>query len=452
MSLQRRVTLALAGIVALFVAVLGVLAFLSMEEQEDALVDEIVKHEAQRLAGLAARGALPHAPSEDLGSHDRELSVWLVRANGQTSPEPLPARLQLLTDGVHRIGEPAEHLHVVVSSTPAGRLVVQYDAERNEAKVREFGLYLVGLALLCVVLGAVAASRIARVVVGPIGRLAERLDAWAPDTSVATRPASDEESRLLDAFERVQARLEQAIAHERAFVANVAHEIRTPLAALRTDLEMTQLGADDATVCRQRLQRALDAVDAVAGALAAARAVQQRVPAAPRFTPLAQCVDDAWSSLGALPQRCGLRLVNAVPSDTTVLADRHALMTILRNLLRNAAEHAAPGTCTVRGDAREVEVADDGAGIAPADLPFVFDRYWSGRLVDSQTVEVRSEAAGVSKPVRPEPRPAAPGDPGGEPRGLGLAIAKQMADLNGWELAARSPPGGGTRFTLRLGG
>jgi signal transduction histidine kinase len=136
-------------------------------------------------------------------------------------------------------------------------------------------------------------------------------------------------------------------------------------------------------------------------------------------------VDDAWLSLGAYPGIGQLEFVNAVPPDTVVNVDRHALLTILRNLIRNAIEHAAPARCVVRLTDRGIEVTDNGPGIPAEDLPFVFERYYRGRLADS------------------------PGIPAAD-RGIGLAIARQLADLNGWSLTAASAAGEGARFVLKF--
>jgi signal transduction histidine kinase len=434
MTLQRRVMAALSGSIALFVVVLGALAFASIEEQEDALVDDIVAGEASRLADLMQRGELARIDANGLLLAGPDLDVWLLAPDGRALPEPVPRHLQGLADGVHRLAEPRANLHVAIVPTAAGRLFVQYDAERNEARVREFGLYLVGLSVLCIALGTALAALVARVVVRPIERVTARLDAWAPDARSTAASAADEETRLLDAFARVQSRLEQAMAHEREFAANLSHEIRTPLAALRTDLELLQLDPA-APGGIDRARRALSAADAIAGAVAAARAIQRQAPATPQRTALAQCVDDAWTTLGTLPQERQLRLVNEVPRDAMAMVDRHALLTILRNLLRNAAEHAAPATCTVRGGPGTIEVVDDGPGIPAADLASIFDRYWSARLADSRA---RKAPYGAQE------------EGSDDSRGLGLAIAKQVADLNGWRITAASVAGSGTRFTLQL--
>ncbi|MCX8113651.1 MAG: hypothetical protein N3D71_01070 [Burkholderiaceae bacterium] len=230
MSLKRRVALALVAVVALFIAAQGMLAYLSLVDQEDDLVDELVLTQARQLAERAERGELRGPSAAALLRPGPDLAAWFVDASGAASPAPLPAHLMSLADGPHRLGRPYQELHVVVLPAAGGRLYVQYDAEQNEAKVREFGGYLIGLAAICLALGAAISWQVADWAVGPIERLTARLANWAPDEGRAA-PASDEESRLLGAFARVQDRFEQAIAREREFIANLGHEIRTPLAA-----------------------------------------------------------------------------------------------------------------------------------------------------------------------------------------------------------------------------
>lgn len=423
LSLRRRVAFAMVAIVALFVSVQGVLAYLSLEEQEDDVVDELVQAEARRLAANAGQA--------DLRALGPNYSAWLVDGGGRAAPGPPPAHLAALSDGQHRVRLAGAELHVVVLPTPSGRLYLQYDAEQNEDKVRQFGLYLLGLGALCILLGIAVSLRVAAFVVEPLERVTRLLEHWAPGAKRGAAGDSSEESGLLEAFGRVQARFEKAIAREREFVANLRHEIRTPLAAARTDVEMLASAETPGCARHARLQRALAALDALAAQLESARALSQsrRVEAQP--VDLAQCVDDAWASLGALPQERGLAFANEVAPGTVLLAEPHALLTILRNLIRNAAEHAAPARCVVRSSERRVEVADDGPGIPPEDLPHVFERYYRGRRADS------------------------PGEAERDERGLGLAIARQLADLNGWTLSAGPADarggGRGAKFVLELG-
>lgn len=424
-NLKQRVIWALTTLVALFVIVQGSLAYLSMADQEDDLVDELVLAEARRLATRVGHDEVTGVQATALLSLSPHFSGWLSGSDGKAAPGPLPEYLQGLAVGPHLLKREGAELHAYVMQTAEGLLYVQYNAEQHEEKVHQFGFYLIGLGVLCIALAALVSSQIASIVVAPLERLARLLGEWAPGAMPADE--ADEEARLLTAFRRVQERFEEGIAHEREFVANARHEVRTPLTALRTDLEMLALsaGAD----MQARLQRALTSVDEIAGSLDLAHTLSQRHTLTAEPVLLAHCVDAAWVSLADVAGTQGLGFSNRVGEEVSVVADRHALLTILRNLIRNAAEHAAASHCTVTHTQRGIEVADDGVGIAAEDLPLVFDRYYRGRRID------------------------APGQSSGgdrADRGLGLAIARQIADLNGWQLAVESAPGLGTCFILSL--
>jgi len=122
----------------------------------------------------------------------------------------------------------------------------------------------------------------------------------------------------------------------------------------------------------------------------------------------------------------GLSIAVEVAVGERVQADRQALVTVVRNLFRNAIEHAAPATLRVTGDHRAVVFSDDGPGIPVARL---------ARVLEAPSRRGRIDEASTH---------------GGRVRGLGLAIAKRLCDLQGWQLAVRSPlaDGRGTAFTL----
>jgi signal transduction histidine kinase len=426
MTLRRRVWTALAALVTLFVAAQGVIAYLSLEEQEDAIADELALAEARQLAGYAERGDLDGPRATDLLDRGGDLYAWLVRPDGTAVPGPPPQGIAALPDGPHRLHAGERPLHVVALQTRAGRLLVAYDARRTEAHVRQYGLYLLGLGMLCIAAAVAAGRRLAAIVVAPLERLTARLSAWIPGDTDASPVASREEARLLEAFGRVQSRFEDAIAREREFAANLRHELRTPMTAIRTDLELLADASALPQGMRERLARMIRTVDALGDALEAAEALTHRAAGRAEPVDLARCVDDAWLTLEPAAQASGLVFVNHVVAGHALSADRHALLTILRNLLRNAAEHAAPARCTVSGDARALTVEDDGPGLPPDELPLVFERAWRGRRAD-----LRDDATRTG-------------------RGLGLAIARQMAESNGWTLGAQARPGGGLRFVLRF--
>ncbi|SMB22647.1 putative HAMP domain-containing protein 16 [Sterolibacterium denitrificans] len=446
-TLQQRVVWALTLLVVLFVALQGGLAYLSMAEQEDDLVDDLVQTEALRLKALieerGAEAARQQLQSPALGQN---LNVWLVPASPGVPPTELPPYLLQLGDGPHRLKQASAELHVYILATPAGRLYLQYDAAVHEEKVNEFGIFLLGLTLLCSALAILAARQLAAIVVAPMERLTRQLTAWAPATRMEDGEERDEEARLRAAFQRVQARFEEGLAQEREFMANARHEIRTPLTALRTDLEMLALQADAAA--GPRLQRALDGVDEIAAALDLAQSLAQKRALTTERIDLADCVDHAWSSLAGTPHILRLRFDNRVARTVSVSADRHALLTILRNLIRNAAEHAAASHCSVSYGARGIEVMDDGIGIPATEQPLLFERHYRGQRLD-----VAAKPTDASAAFMPAPAALAAGEDESKPereRGIGLAIARQLAELHGWQLSVESTVGGGSCFILQM--
>lgn len=445
LTLKRRVVWALTLLVMLFVALQGSLAYLSLAEQEDDLVDELVQAEAERLAILLEKDQAPPNRLLQPPMLGPNFSAWLVTPTA-TWPAVPPAYVRALANGPHRYQQGSAELHAYVLPTHAGRLFLLYDAARNEAKVHEFGLYLLGLGLLCGALAIFAARQLAAVVVAPIERLSQHLATWAPAATQIDESNRDEEARLLAAFQRVQARFEQRLAHEQEFMANARHEIRTPLTALRTDLEIlalqTERQAGSATpvatpspAVDARLTRALQKVDEIAAALELAQSLARVVSGTPERIDLARCVDDAWNSLVGTLDSSPLQFDNQVGPDVQVVADRHALLTILRNLIRNAAEHAAARQCTVRHGSRGIEVLDDGQGIAATDLPLVFERHYRGHRLDAVPATQPPQTASTAS----------------QERGLGLAIARQLSELHGWTLSVESTATHGCCFILALG-
>ena len=422
MTLQRRISWALGSLVAVFVVAQGVIAYLSLDEQEDALVDEIVLSETKRLVGRLETGEIKSVPGVNEIALGTNLSAWLLKGDN-VDRSLVPARVRELSAGPHLLEGNQEVFHVVVAPMSLGTLIVQYDAALNEERVYQFGIELLIIGAVCIGVGALLSSLLARLVVAPLHRLTARLARWGPEAVSTGASSADEEATLLAAFDRVRSGWEAAATRQREFAANIAHELRTPLTAARTDIELTSmsphLSADD----HARLDRAMATIDAVANTMESLQALSSHQTGRQEPVDLHALIDDAWGSLAHAEDAPALRFVNEVPESETIVSDRNALLTILRNLLRNAAEHAAPATCIVRRTGEGLEVSDNGPGIAPADLPFVFERYYRGRLADTPG-EAKSD------------------------RGLGLAIAKHAAEVNGWRLTVDSAPHSGTCFLL----
>lgn len=428
-TLTQRVIWALTGAVAIFVGALALLAYLAFDQMEDGLVDQILTSEGDRLVHHLQTNPDFAVPNETL-ELSGTMRVWL-RPDATTSD--MPTLLKELAPGLHLLEPDNETWHVMVADTPRGRLYLRYDATDHEARVHEFGLIVLGMGVLCVIAAYALSRRIAAIAVGPLLDLTSRLSNWAPGSPDIAITRDDEAGRLTEAFNRVQNQVDHSIAREREFAANISHEARTPLAAIRSDSEIMLLDAALPAAPRERLTRVIANVDHIVTSLESAHAMARDQPRPAEPVDLNTCMDDAWRGLEAIAEACGLIFQNHIPAQTVRMLDRYALLTVLRNLVRNAIDHAAPATLTalltIDGT---LELRDTGKGIEAQELPFLFQRHYSGRLVD---------VGG---------RPAARGD---FQHGLGLAIAKRVCDMQGWTLDVRSQSGGpnqGTCFTLRF--
>lgn len=220
---------------------------------------------------------------------------------------------------------------------------------------------------------------------------------------------------LVHSFNRVLERLEQAYRVQQEFLGNAAHELKTPLAMIRAQVELgvdseedrAALLKDVAYMSRQVQQLLL---------LAEASEATNYVFGTVRVREVA---DEAVGYLQRMAEAANVKLaVSAVDDELAWQADRGALFTLLKNLLENAIEHAPAGS-SVGVEIREnsLAVRDQGPGVDAAQLPLLFERFWRGP-------HRRDHGAG-----------------------LGLSICHEVARAHGWQLVAeRAEPG--LRFRL----
>jgi signal transduction histidine kinase len=255
-------------------------------------------------------------------------------------------------------------------------------------------------------------------------------------------PAGDEIDRLEAAFNRMAGRIERQVgelteldALRRELVANVSHDLRTPIAALQGYLETLLLKESDLTPEERRRYLEIAARHSehlgklVAQLFELARLDVEEARLQIEPVSLAELAQDVVGKFHLEAQRQGVDLGVRLPSRLPfVAADMRLLERAFDNLIENALAHTPEGgrvTVEVRdaADGIEVRLADTGAGIPDNELPHIFERFHRGR------------------------------DPGRRQRpgaGLGLAITKRILELHGSELAVESTVGRGTTFTFRL--
>src|SRR5580704_8680218 len=228
----------------------------------------------------------------------------------------------------------------------------------------------------------------------------------------------------LDQMADMLARNEQV---RRDLVADVAHELRTPVAVLQAGHEALVDGFVEATPDQLsslrdevlRLARMVDDLQMLAAADAAVLQLERRP------SDLADIAATAADSLAGRFSATGIALDRDL-EPAEVMADPRWLHQVVTNLLTNALKFSRPGgqvriDTGVVGNEAILHVTDSGIGIPAAELPRIFDRFWRGR-----------EAAHTSG------------------TGIGLAIAAELARAHGGNLTAASEPGVGTQMTLRL--
>jgi two-component system OmpR family sensor kinase/two-component system sensor histidine kinase BaeS len=228
------------------------------------------------------------------------------------------------------------------------------------------------------------------------------------------------------AFNTMTSRLQEQEQLRRDLMADVAHELRTPLSIMRGRLEGMVDGVyarDEATVATlldetKLLERLVEDLRTLAHAEGGTLKLQKEP------TDLAVLVGDVARSFEAAARAGGIELRIDAPATLPLLElDPVRVREVLANLVANALRYTPRGGCvaiaaTQADGGIEVVISDTGAGIAAADLPRIFDRFAKGE--DSRG------------------------------SGLGLAIARKLVDAHGGSIAARSAPGAGTTMTVRL--
>jgi two-component system, OmpR family, sensor histidine kinase SaeS len=240
------------------------------------------------------------------------------------------------------------------------------------------------------------------------------------------------------ALEQARMREREADEARRDLVAAVSHDLRTPLASVRALIEAVADGVVDDPETRARYLASARGEVTKLGRLVDDLFELARIDAGLlqlelEETSLHDLVSDTLSSFGPEAERRGIRLVGEVsPEVDPVLASPSKLQRVLYNLVSNALRHTpADGTVFLRAEPEEgavrVEVADTGEGIAPEDLPRVFERSFRG--------ERSRSSHGI-------------GDDSGA--GLGLAIARGLVEAHGGKINVESRLGEGSRFTFTL--
>jgi signal transduction histidine kinase len=443
-----RVRITLVATLLTGVAVLLAAAWLT-SAVEDSLTDNVRDADHARLGALARDIRQGEAPSNvDLADLEgRYIQVVVEGEVVVASPalRGLPPMTELASGGVVRFDA---ELRAVATGLPAGRLAVTEqdlsndgrdvrlvaasplsEVQRSVDAVRD-GL-LVAFPFLVALVAALAWGITGRALrpVEAIRREVESISGSTLDRRVPVPPSGDEVARLAETMNAMLDRLEDASLRQQRFVADASHELRSPVAAIRTELEVAQrtASAEEWPAVAERLLAEEARLEALIADLLLLASLDEGAPMPePVVVDLADEAREEARRRG--PDRTAVGIEVDASTPALVEGSRVQLRRALANLLDNAARHARSSVHVAvhqRDGHVRVLVDDDGPGIAEADRERVFQRF-----------------------VRLDEHRARVPDRGGA--GLGLSLVRRIAERHDGTASVDTAPLGGARFVLDL--
>jgi two-component system, OmpR family, sensor histidine kinase MprB len=355
-------------------------------------------------------------------------------ATGETTKLPVDGAVkalartgtgQYLTD----IALGGHHLRVLVHGAGGyGAVQVALPLTQVDDALSNQRLLLIIIAAGGIALAALLGALVARTALAPIARFTRQTETIAahPDRLDSERldvDGGDELARLAQTFNRTLDALERSVQSQRNLVADASHELRTPIATIRANLQLMRdehlLSAADREALRRDVIDELDELTAlVSDVVELARG--SKLGGEPGDVRVDQIVSAA---VERTRRRAPALVVSASLEPTLVMGEGDRIARAVTNLLDNAAKYGQSGGAvevTLAGGA--LTVRDHGPGFHQEDLPFVFDRFHRARDARSQ-----------------------PGS------GLGLAIVRQAAEAHGGFVRAGNAPGGGALLEIGFG-
>jgi two-component system, OmpR family, sensor histidine kinase MprB len=441
-TLQTRFTLVVAVAVAATALAITAVAFLAIRsdlkgqvQQELATHATSVLHLAQRFRGHIPSGWVP-PDSDRFGANAPYTqvitsagSVWTPPGgNGLLTPTASEFRVAAGTQASYYVDTKVGGVHAMVLTTPLKPGLALQLAEplsATDAEVASVGTTLAVLSAIGVLVATALGWAVARAGLGPVARLAtvaEQVSATGDPGRRVTVERPDEVGRLAMSFNRMLSALQRSLTVQRQLISNASHELRTPLASLRVNVELL---ADDPGMSAEERKEVLNrVVDQVTELSQLVSSVTQLARGeSPHEAREDVRLDEvAATALEAARRDWPATEFQTQLDDCVVTGSAERLRTAIKNLLDNAAKFGPPGgpvEVTLAGG--RLSVRDHGPGIDPADLPYVFDRFY--RALSARAV---------------------PGS------GLGLSVVREVARSHGGMIEVLAAPDGGTLMRLTL--
>lgn len=427
MSLRARLLVTLLALVAATSLLAGMLTYRRVLAETSTLFD----YQLRQMA-LSLRSQIPMAPRLELppdqADSDFVIQIWDIYGTRVYFSRPGLPLINATALGYADVRVGGRRWRTYGLETLDGVIQIAQPVSVREALARGAALRVVIPLLVLLPLLSAAIVGVVGSGLKPLRRVAsevQRRDVHSL-TPITPERLPHEIAPLVNELNRLLERLNAAFQTQRAFVADAAHELRSPLTAVRLQLQLLDRAPDEAarSEARANLGAAVErAIHLVEQLLTLARNEPREAVGELSVIALEEPVADGIADAHGLAADRNIDLaVEAHP--VRVRGDRDALRVLVRNLVDNAVRYTPPGgrvrvrTGAARGGGATLEVVDSGPGIPAPDRERVFDRFYR--------------------------RASAPN--GGS--GLGLAIVKAIADRHGAEVALGEAAGGGLLVTV----
>ncbi|MBL0746838.1 sensor histidine kinase [Nocardioides baculatus] len=441
-SLASRVAVLTTLALGVSIAILSLTAYVVMRQQLISSLDQSLLNRAHKATSDTTLSAIAagDVPLWVLGAAD--VRIILINSEGRgmsgtaiptfSLGEPEYTVVTGQRESVVRtlVTEEGERYRVATVRAGSGQaLILAQPLTETERTLGKLGGVLFVFGALGVLAAMLAGWLVARNGLRPVRRLTQVVERIAETEDLAPLrvEGDDEVARLATAFNQMLLALGASRDRQRRLVADASHELRTPLTSLRTNLDLLRQAEGNTAL---PAEARLELLDDVRGQIEELSALVGDLVELARDEPMTHVV--AQVDLADVVDRAVTRVrrrAQGIAFDVAtepwlVVGDSSSLERAVTNLLDNAAKWSpSDGTVTVRLTDGTLVVDDQGDGVAEADRPHIFERFF-----------------------RSEESRAMPGS------GLGLAIVRQVVDRHGGRIEVAESPEGGARFALWLPG
>jgi heavy metal sensor kinase len=445
LSLQLKLTLVFAGVMALVLAIAGLFLYFRLKNELDASIDQGLRSRASDIATLVQRADLSRLKSGQsrlLTASER--SAQILDSSGRVLASTPESRARsLLGSGNLRPAQShaaffyrGERARILATPVQVrGRrviVVVGASLEDREGALESLATALLIGGPLLLLIASAAGYGVAAAALRPVESMRRRaatISAAEPGARLPLPRGKDEVERLARTLNEMLERLERAFARERAFVADASHEFRTPIAILKAELELARDEELSVGELREAIRSAAEETDRLSqlaeDLLVLARSDQDALPVRPVANPVADLFVRVADRFTLRAHESGRRILCDGAEETSVVADPRRIEQALANLVDNALRYGSGAirlTSVAEDGQIELHVMDEGNGFSSEFLARAFERFSRGD-------EARSRGGGA---------------------GLGLSIVRAIARAHGGEAHAKNLPSGSADVWISL--